>query len=81
MLQKTGKSKKKAPPKKKKHPKYIGPPEVWPPYIPRMWKGVKKVFKCEHCDHYEDVEDDMQLHVLKHYPANKRSDILDKLVR
>jgi len=51
------------------------------PYAEHLWKGIKQVFMCSACQHCEDVEDDMKLHVLKHVPKKERMDVLDKLVK
>lgn len=50
-------------------------------YTEWLWAGIKTVYACALCDRQEDSEDDMCLHVLKHYPESEHNQILDNLVK
>ncbi len=50
-------------------------------YTERLWAGIKTVYACAQCDRQEDIEDDMRLHVLKHYPESEHENILNDLVK
>ena len=52
-----------------------------PLYRSMLWKGVKEVYQCARCSACEDIEDDMKLHVLTHYPEEDRAVLLDKLTK
>lgn len=69
-----GKSKKKTAKKTKK----TAPPVL---YHKINWKGVRDVYRCAECNHCEEDEDTMKLHVLKHFPKEEREKQLDKLMR
>jgi hypothetical protein len=49
-------------------------------YTKKLWKGVVYVFECSQCRFSDESEDNMKLHVLTHFPPEKRDTILDKLV-
>lgn len=51
------------------------------PYEERMWKGIKKVFMCKECEHFEDSKDEIILHVLKHAPMDEREQLFNELMR
>jgi hypothetical protein len=46
-----------------------------------IWKDVIPTFKCLFCGSCEPIEDNIKLHVLKHFPENKREDLLNKLTK
>lgn len=48
-------------------------------YDKRIWRANKIVFVCLTCDLNLSQEDDMQLHVLSHYPADQQDKILDEM--
>lgn len=50
-------------------------------YGMRMWAGRIPVYICSHCDRQMDSEDDMKLHVLKHYLKEEQEEIFDRLVK
>ena len=50
-------------------------------YTNVLWAGIKTVYACALCDRQEDSEDDMRLHVLKHYPESQHNQILNELVK
>jgi len=50
-------------------------------YDKKRWKGVRDVYMCVECEHCEDLEDDMKLHVLKHFPKEEREKQLDLMMR
>lgn len=50
-------------------------------YEIRMWAGKIPVYVCAHCGRQIDSEDDMKLHVLKHYPSEEHEAVLDRLIK
>ena len=62
----------------KKTFKKIVPPVL---YHKKKWKGVRDVYMCVKCEHCEDIEDDMKLHVITHFPKKEREKQLDILTR
>jgi len=62
----------------KKTFKKAAPPVL---YHKKKWKGVREVYKCAKCEHCEEDEDEMKLHVLKHFPKKEREKQLDILMR
>ena len=50
-------------------------------YSQAKWRGVIPVFKCLVCGHFENVEDDMIIHILKHQSKSDHEKILNDLVR
>lgn len=50
-------------------------------YTPAMWKETVQVFKCETCGHFENVEDEMIVHVLKHIPADEAEEVMNLLLK
>lgn len=43
----------------------------------KMWKKVKPVYFCPKCDRQEDDRDILILHLLNHFPEDKREQALD----
>lgn len=50
-------------------------------YTKETWKGVRDVYMCVECNHCEDLEDDMKLHVITHFPKKEQQKQLDLLTR
>ena len=50
-------------------------------YEMKLWAGVKAVCVCRHCGRQIDEEENIILHVLKHYPENVREKKFEKLVK
>jgi len=67
--------------KKKSPKKTFKKPIKKPLYSLKSWKGVREVYKCAKCEHCEEDEDEMKLHVLKHFPKKEREKQLDILMR
>jgi hypothetical protein len=55
--------------------------EPIPLYEKKRWKNVKDVFRCTTCDHFEDYEDNIKLHVLRHVPEEDREKLFERLMR
>lgn len=50
-------------------------------YEPRSWKDVLIVYHCNHCGTDMTSEDNMKLHIVKHYPEAEQNSVLDKLTK
>ena len=51
------------------------------PYSVRLWAGKIPVYVCNRCKVQMDSEDQIILHVVKHYPKNQQNDVFDFLVK
>jgi hypothetical protein len=49
-------------------------------YSQFLWKGVVPVFQCGQCEFSCEVEDDIKLHVLSHFPPEQQDTVLERLV-
>jgi len=52
-----------------------------PFYTLAMWAGVLPIYKCSSCGLDANNEDDMILHILKHYPELQRYEILNNALK
>jgi hypothetical protein len=50
-------------------------------YTEHTWKGVIKVYRCFQCNHCDEDEGDIQLHVITHYPESDKENILNKMLK
>lgn len=46
-----------------------------------MWKGVKEVYRCAECGRQHDHKDDLILHIINHYPPDKRMAVMNELLK
>jgi hypothetical protein len=63
-----------------KQPVFIDGP-MKKPYTKALWKNDTYTYVCNECQVNYSDEDDMIMHVIKHYPLADQSSVMDKLIK